>query len=126
MKFRNLSREVLSYLVVGMLTTLVNFAIYYPLIYAGMDYKLATTAAFIGAVIFAFISNKKFVFLSKKGFLGEFIRFMVGRGATYLLDIGSLIFLVEALGISEYVSKIWASILVVISNYLISKFWTFR
>lgn len=126
MKQRSLSAELLSYLIVGVLTTIINFAVYYFLIYIGVDYKIANTVAFAAAVLFAFISNKKYVFNSKKGVFGEFVRFMIGRGATYLLDIGTMIIQVEAMGVSEYYAKIWTGILVIAANYLISKFWTFR
>ena len=126
MKHIDISKEALAYIIAGALTTLINFVIYYALIYLEIDYKIATTISFIGAVLFAFISNKKFVFQSDKGYLAEFIKFMIGRGLTYLLDIGSMILMVEMLGIGEYIAKLWASILVVTSNYLISKFWTFR
>ncbi|MEL7655643.1 MAG: GtrA family protein [Bacillota bacterium] len=126
MKHMNISKEALAYLIAGALTTLINFVVYYALIYLEIDYRIATTIAFIAAVLFAFISNKKFVFQSDKGYLGEFVKFMIGRGVTYLLDLGSMILLVEMLSIGEYFAKLWASILVVAANYLISKFWTFR
>lgn len=126
MKHINITKEISAYLIAGALTTLLNFVIYYSLLYSGADYKIATTISFICAVLFAYISNKKFVFLSEKGYLTEFVKFMSGRGLTYLLDIGSMILLVEMLGIDEYIAKLWASILIIVANYLISKFWTFR
>jgi putative flippase GtrA len=125
MKYKKLSGELLSYLIVGALTTFINFAVYYFLVYVGVDYRIANTAAFIGAVLFAFICNKKFVFQSNGRLLSEFVRFMIGRGLTYLLDIGTMIFQVEVIGVSEYIAKIWTGILVIAANYLVSKFWTF-
>jgi putative flippase GtrA len=126
MKQRTLSAELVSYLIAGVLTTIINFAVYYTLICIGIDYKIANTVAFIAAVLFAYFSNKKYVFRSNNGFLGEFVKFMIGRGLTYLLDIGTMIIQVEAIGVSEYYAKIWTGILVVAANYLIGKFWTFR
>jgi putative flippase GtrA len=126
MKKKDISREIITYLVAGVLTTLINFAAYYALIYFGTEYKIATTAAFIASVLFAFVANKKYVFLSTKGYLAEFVKFMLGRGFTYVIDLGTMILLVDFIGVSEYISKIWANILVIAANYIISKYWTFH
>lgn len=120
------SKELIAYFAVGVLTTIVNFVVYYVMIFADIDYRISNTAAFIISVIFAFIANKKYVFLSDKSYYGEFIKFSLGRLFTYALDIGAMIILIEVLSVSEYMSKLWTNILVMITNYLISKFWTFK
>lgn len=119
-------KELIAYFVVGVLTTAVNFIAYYTMIYLGVDYKISNTIAFVVSVIFAFIANKKFVFLSEKSFFNEFIKFSLGRSFTYVLDIGTMIILIEIFSVSEYMSKLWTNILVMIVNYVISKFWTFK
>ena len=121
-----ISKELVAYFVVGVLTTIVNFIVYYALIYIGVDYKISNTIAFIISVIFAFIANKKYVFLSNKSYLQEFIKFSLGRLFTYVLDIGTMIILIEIFSVSEYMSKLWTNILVMLANYIISKFWTFK
>ncbi len=121
-----ISKELVAYFVVGVLTTTVNFIVYYALIYIGVDYKISNTIAFIISVIFAFIANKKYVFLSNKSYLQEFIKFSLGRLFTYVLDIGTMIILIEIFSVSEYMSKLWTNILVMLANYIISKFWTFK
>ena len=121
-----ISKELVAYFVVGVLTTTVNFIVYYTMIYLGVDYKISNTIAFIISVIFAFIANKKYVFLSNKSYLQEFIKFSLGRLFTYVLDIGTMIILIEIFSVSEYMSKLWTNILVMLANYIISKFWTFK
>lgn len=123
---KKISRELISYLIAGILTTLVNFFMYYILIYFQIEYKLANTAAFLISVIFAFFINKKYVFSSSKDSVHEFFKFFIGRIFTYALDIGTMIFLVELLSVGKYSSKIWANVVVMISNYLLSKFWIFK
>ncbi|HCS11781.1 MAG TPA: teichoic acid glycosylation protein, partial [Clostridiales bacterium] len=115
-----------AYLIAGVLTTIVNFIVYYAMLFIGIDYKISNTAAFIISVIFAFIINKKYVFLSNKSYFNEFIKFSLGRLFTYALDIGTMIVLIEMFSVSEYMAKLWTNILVIISNYIISKFWTFK
>lgn len=120
------SKELAAYFIAGVLTTLVNFIVYYAMLFMGIDYKISNTAAFIISVIFAFIVNKKYVFLSDKSYIEEFIKFSLGRVFTYVLDIGTMIVLIEVFSVSEYMAKLWTNILVMVSNYFISKFWTFK
>jgi len=120
------SKELAAYFIAGVLTTLVNFIVYYAMLFIGIEYKISNTAAFIISVIFAFIVNKKYVFLSDKSYIEEFIKFSLGRVFTYVLDIGTMIVLIEVFSVSEYMAKLWTNILVMVSNYLISKFWTFK
>lgn len=120
------TKELAAYFAVGVLTTIVNFIVYYSMIFMGFDYKISNTAAFIVSVIFAFITNKKYVFLSDKSYYNEFIKFSLGRLFTYILDIGTMILLIEVFSVSEYMSKLWTNILVIMANYIISKFWTFK
>ena len=126
MKNKKLSKELFSYLVAGGLTTAINFIVYYILIYTGIEYKISNTAAFVASVLFAFIVNKKYVFYSNNGVINEFIKFSLGRIATYSLDIGCMILLVEFLNTGEYMAKIWTNILVIAANYFVSKFWAFK
>jgi putative flippase GtrA len=86
-----ISKELAAYLIAGILTTIVNFIVYYTMLFIGIDYKISNTAAFIISVIFAFIINKKYVFLSDKSYFNEFIKFSLGRLFTYALDIGAMI-----------------------------------
>ena len=120
------SKELAAYFIAGVLTTLVNFIVYYAMLFMGIDYKISNTAAFIISVIFALIVNKKYVFLSDKSYIKEFIKFSLGRVFTYVLDIGTMIVLIEVFSVSEYMAKLWTNILVMVSNYFISKFWTFK
>ncbi|HPX00489.1 MAG TPA: GtrA family protein [Sedimentibacter sp.] len=120
------SKELAAYFIAGVLTTLINFMVYYAMLFMGIEYKISNTAAFIISVIFAFIVNKKYVFLSDKSYIKEFIKFSLGRVFTYVLDIGTMIVLIEVFSVNEYMAKLWTNILVMVSNYLISKFWTFK
>lgn len=124
-------KEMFNYLLFGILTTLVNivtFAVFNK--WLGMDYKLATTIAWVLSVIFAFITNKLFVFQSKclnvLSVLREFTSFIFFRGLSYLLDIGMMIVLIELLKADSLIAKITANVLVVIFNYFASKYVIFK
>ena len=60
-------REVISYLIFGFLTTLVNFVTYFIAHnLLGIDEIISNIIAWFVAVVFAFITNKTIVFESKK------------------------------------------------------------
>jgi putative flippase GtrA len=59
-------REIVNYLVFGLITTFINFVSYAlltQLLHA--DFKTATTIAAFLSVLFAFITNKLYVFQSR-------------------------------------------------------------
>lgn len=105
---------------------------------------LASTVQWIAGVAVAFVTNKKWVFTqADKGFAStvrQLLKFSGGRLATYFLEVGvnlGAIALFEALGyISVDVwgfsltSRLWAklisSVVIVITNYFISKLIVFR
>ncbi|KUO59466.1 MAG: teichoic acid glycosylation protein [Gracilibacter sp. BRH_c7a] len=124
-------RELTSYIFFGILTTLINILSYVLLTnILGIDYKTATTIAWLVSVLFAFITNKLFVFHSmSKHFLPlvkELGAFILSRVASYGLDILTMITLIELLYINDFVAKIFANFVVVVFNYIISKYFVFR
>ena len=63
-----LSRETILYIIFGVATTLVNYIVFhllYNVLWQQSNSLLANAAAFVAAVIFAFVVNKLFVFESK-------------------------------------------------------------
>lgn len=124
-------KEIVSYLFFGMITTLINLVSYAMLTqFLNADFKTATTIAAFLSVLFAFITNKLYVFESRdKNFIivsKELSSFLLSRVMSYGLDLVSMIVLVEILLFDDMVSKVIANILVVIFNYLASKFFVFR
>lgn len=119
-------RELLAYGVGGVLTTLVNYIIYFGLEAVKMDYLLANALAWAGAVIFSYIINRSWVFNSKGSCTKEFLTFaglrLVTLGAESLL----LYLAVEQLGLLSSVSKIVVSIVTVVGNYVICQKHIFR
>lgn len=120
------SKEIINYLVFGILTTLVNIiTFWFCEDILSFDYKLATTIAWIISVIFAFITNKLYVFNSKDTtpflLLKELASFLFFRLLSYFLDIFSMILLIEYLNINSIVAKVIANIFVVVFNYFASK-----
>lgn len=122
-------RELLSYLVFGVLTTLVNFLIYFPLKEV-MPYWVANIPAWIGAVAFAFFTNKYFVFEDDNWERGHLLRQGARFASMRLVSLGLeeliLLIFVEKLGLNENITKVVAQAVVILSNYVFSKLLIFR
>ncbi|NCA99176.1 MAG: GtrA family protein [Clostridia bacterium] len=118
-------QELLSYLVFGLLTTVVNVGVFNLLFVLNVKYQLANLAALILAKLFAYFTNKHFVFKTKtrQGFdsIREFIRFVFARGFTGVVDYFGLIFLVEVLSFSPVYSKYGLQVVVIVLNYVLGK-----
>lgn len=123
------SKEVILYLVFGVLTTLVDTIVFYISNYKmHINYIIATCLAWVFAVLFAYITNKLFVFESKQtqNILKEIISFFSLRFASLLLSLVFMVIMVNILGYGELISKILVNVFVVIANYFFSKLFIFK
>lgn len=125
-------KEVIHYLVFGVLATIVNFISYF--IFArliGIDEVISSGLSWFCSVLFAYITNKLFVFESKtetkKAFFKEMIAFFLARIASGILcDVGTFALMVKVFHINDIFSKIITQIMVVVVNYFFSKLIVFR
>lgn len=123
--------DIVSYLFFGGLTTLVNFLVYFPL-YNWLDCSglVSNVIAWVVAVAFAFVTNKPFVFKShdwsRSVVLPELSKFVGCRIASGLLETVVIWIVVDLLGRNGNWVKIIVSVLVVILNYIFSKWIVFR
>ena len=125
-----LNREVIFYTIFGILSTLVNFTTFYILTKIGVEENLANFIAIIMAVLFAYFTNRKIVFNSKaetfKEKLKEFYKFILGRVFTMFVEMFGFYLLFNIMNIHEIISKLVITIIVVILNFFISKFFAFK
>ena len=125
-----MSREVISYLIFGVLTTLVNWIVYGLMVKSGVDYRIGTAAAWVISVLFAFIVNKIFVFhsydLHPAFVVKESLSFTACRAASGVMEMVLMVIMVSWLNMGEYISKVLVSVVVVIVNYVFSKLFIFR
>lgn len=119
-------KEQINYIVVGGMTTLVNFVIYAIDMYFGMDMMINLVVSWVVAVIFAYVTNRIVVFESKENnILHEFTKFVSSRIASLLIEMLLMKICVDFIGIKEYLAKVGVAIVVVIVNYVLSKLWVF-
>ena len=120
-------RQPIVYLINGGLTTVVNFVVYIVLkdVFS-IHLLIGNTIAWITSVIYAFITNKKIVFRDNQGILRQFIMFAGLRIVSYVLEELSLFVFVVQLEFNDLTVKVIVSVLIVIINYIFSKFIIFK
>ena len=138
-------KEIILYIFFGVLTTIVNFVIYFIMnALLGEDmYLVSNVIAWIGAVAFAYVTNKIWVFESKsresKTLLREIGEFVSARLLCLGIEEAGLYIFVDLLKFSTFsfsflrltitgdvIAKIIMQIIVVILNYIFSKFIIFK
>lgn len=125
-------KEIINYLIFGCFSTIVNFISYF--IFAriiGIDEVISSGLSWFCSVVFAYITNKLFVFESKgktkKGLIKEATSFFLSRVISGILcDVGTFALMVKVLNINDIISKIVTQIMVVVVNYVFSKFIIFK
>lgn len=130
---RIINRETISYLVVGVLTTIVSLAVYYGLVLTilnpdnAVQLQIANIISWIAAVSFAYIANRKYVFRSKNpDILREAGSFFASRIGTLIMDMLLMFIMVTLLGVSDKIAKLVVQVVVTIANYVFSKLFVFR
>lgn len=124
------TKEVILYGVFGILTTIVNLASFYVLTsIIHLEENISNIIAILLAVIFAYVTNKDLVFHSDaktaKEKLMQFIKFMSGRAVTMIIEwVGCLILFLTP--IPQMISKLVMTVIVIILNFFISKFFAFK
>lgn len=129
-------REIINYLLFGACTTAVSWGTYSLFVKAiGMSVGVGNVLSWICAVLFAFVTNKLFVFESKTWkpavAVREFFSFIGARLVTGAIEwIGVPFFSTHGLtyplfGVKGLLAKIVVSVVVIILNYLFSKFLVF-
>ncbi len=125
-----MNRETITYIIAGVMTTLVNFVTSY-LFYDCLHWNenLVTAIAWVVAVIFAYIVNKYWVFLEKNGAASKeavkFGKFIAGRLFTLAVEWLGIFVFVTALEVPFWPVKLVLAVIVTVLNYLISKLFVF-
>lgn len=124
-------KDLIPYVIFGVLTTLVNYVSYWLFAHPlGCGTMVSTAVAWVLSVLFAYVTNRRWVFHSEaKGasaVLREMGAFFAARLGTGLLDLGIMYLCVDCLGWNDMVMKLASNVIVIILNYILSKFLIFR
>jgi len=124
----DLKKHLTLYLVFGVLTTLVNIAVYLFLTkICGVNYLIANVAAWVLSVLFAYVTNRRWVFESRSSNIAkEIVLFFSGRLFSGIVDMVLMFLFIDVLLIDDFVSKLVIQVIVVVLNYVISKVIVFK
>ena len=131
------NEEVVMYLIMGVLATVVNISVKYALLFTILDPKnaielqVAVIISWIVAVVFAYFTNRTYVFKSKEqNILKEFSNFVFARIITLIMEMIIMWFFITFLKLNTNLwVVIWtiiAQAMVVIMNYVFSKLFIFK
>lgn len=123
--------ELIKYFIIGVITTIINYAIF--VIFSSIinfDIHVSNIIAWIVSVIFAYFTNKLFVFESKSFkidvLLKEIASFGGARVFSFLLEEVILYIFVNKLKMNQLIIKLVANVVVMVVNYVLSKFIIFK
>ncbi len=134
------TKEVISYIIFGVLTTIVNIVVSYVLkALFHIEGNVASTIGIICSILFAYFTNRKWVFHSNannfKEKCIEFGKFILGRAFTMVVEIVGVFLLNDVIhafygmfsdNIAYLINKMLMTIIVIILNFFISKFFAFK
>ena len=124
-------KEVLLYLIFGVLTTAVNYIIFTVcVLWFPVDVYVSNIIAWIGAVLFAYFTNRSIVFASAakgaKELFREIVAFYGARFFSLLVETALMFVFIDLLHINEFITKLILQVVVIVLNYIFSKFLIFR
>lgn len=124
-------KDIIPYGIFGVLTTVVNVIVYWTAArLLGLGVMPSTVIAWILAVLFAYITNRKWVFhstaVTAAEIRKEIFSFFACRLATGVLDWACMFIFVDLLKFYDVAIKVLANILVILLNYVASKLIIFK
>lgn len=135
-------REIIVYLIFGILTVLLNCVLYVTFYYCfGYEFANGTGNALANfiCILFAYLTNRIAVFRSRSAGVNaikEFVCFLLGRLGTLVLDTGIMVVAGNYIGmcyiVSEYqdewgmAMKILSNFIVIVLNFVFSKLVVFK
>lgn len=126
-------KEVINYLIFGVLTTVVALVVYYISVFTflnpedAIQLQIANILSWIAGVTFAYFTNRKFVFESKeKNKVKEAGKFVLARVITLIMDMLIMWLGVTVLHLNDKIIKLISQVVIIVSNYIFSKLFVFK
>lgn len=125
-------KEKILYLFFGVLTTLISLLTYYILTFTilnvdnSLELQIANIISWITGILFAYFTNREYVFNSNNKNIKEFIKFILSRIFTLLLDMLIMYVFVTKLKYNNIIIKLVSQVVVIVTNYILSKLIVFK
>ncbi len=126
-------KEIIRYLIVGVLTTVVSLGVYYVCVLtflnpqSALQLQAANVLSWVAAVTFAYITSRIYVFQSKrKDWLQEAATFYSSRMLTLFMDMAIMFVMVTLCRLNDKLAKLVVQVIFTVANYIFSKLFVFR
>ncbi len=126
------TKQLTKFAIIGVSSFIIDLLIYYALTrnfdFFGHNYLLANVISFMVAVVWSFLWNKFWTFRvsSNANIMREYFKFLVTSAIGLGLNSGLLYLAVSHLHIFDIFAKFYVAIIVMIWNFSVNKFWTFK
>ena len=123
------ARQFVKFVLVGLMTTALNFTIYGVLLLIfGVHYLPAAAIAFIIATVNSYTFNRTWTFRSGAHRHARLLKFSAVQLFGLIINLVVLAILVENLGFEDHklLAQVISNAFVVLSNFTGNEFWTFR
>lgn len=121
--------SVVRYVFFGGCTTMVNLISFYVMRKLHVELNTANLISIILAILFAYVVNSRFVFQdgcrTLKDHIRPFCKFISARLATMVIEVLGVWLLVEQMGMNDMIGKFLTQFVVMVLNYIFSKFFVF-
>ena len=121
--------SVIRYVFFGGCTTMVKLVSFIVLRKLNVELNTANIISIILAILFAYVVNSKFVFQDKcetlRDHIRPFCKFISARLVTMVIEVGGVWLLVSVMGMNDMIGKFLTQFIVLILNYIFSKFFVF-
>ena len=126
-------KELILYLIFGVLTMIVSLSSYYLLTKTllnpnkGIELQIANIISWVTCVTFAYITNRKYVFKSKnEKKIKEILSFYLSRISSLIVEMTLMYIFVTILNYSDSIMKLINQVIITILNYILSKLIVFK
>lgn len=119
--------QFVGFCVVGVLNTIVGWAVYYAFVlFDPALYLVGNVAGYICGVMNSYYWNSRFVFAKERDESSyALLKTYVSYGVTLVLSTALMFLLVDRLSVSEFLAPIPTLLLTVPLNFIFNKFWAF-
>ena len=117
--------SLLKYLCVGIVNSILGYAIIFILIYVGVIAEISNFLGYFIAIFVSFYLNKYFTFNNGVKNKLQILKFMFSMVISYILNLIVMSFSYRIIEINVYISQILGSFVYTFTGYLLSKNWVF-
>lgn len=122
-------KDVLLYIFWGGVATVLNITLF-ALFNLFFDELISNIISWVITVLFVYITNKTWVFKveinSKKQLIVQIFNFFISRLGTLVIEELIIFVFITLLEFNNIVIKVIAQIVVIVTNYILSKLFVFR